>query len=174
MIPALPPALGYGDGSTISTIYTQALTSNNSGDEGFTYRVEVAVTAPGGRRLRVTFAASTAGTFICDHCSIGISAGSGATIGIPTELFFGGKPGFSLASSGTITSDWLNFGPISASDSLVVIMDLTSGGSGGNARFVSGGGTTFYKAATASYNLATVSSLSFVIDVDGVFSIEVQ
>lgn len=89
------------------------------------------------------------------------------------ELFFNGAPGFSLATSGVITSDWLNFGPFSATDVLTVIQDINV--SSGNPRSGTNG-HTYFKASTASYNLATVAGLTdggagFNI---GLSSIEVQ
>lgn len=173
------PGLGYGDGSIIATAFTVALGSDNSGDNGFTYRQETPVAlVPAGRRVRVTFQASSVAAFVTDHCSIGISAGSGATVGTPTELFFGGKPGFSLAAGGSITSDWVNFGQFGISDKLLVIMDINSGAGNGNARALVGsatGSTFYFKAATASYNSATVASLSTnANEADGVNLIEIQ
>lgn len=157
MIPVLCPQSGYGDGSVITSIFSGALSADDSGDASFTIRTECILTDGGGRRIRATFTASTTAAYGCDHVSIGISKGSaGDTVGIPTELFFKGTSGFALSTNTSITSDWLNFS-CSASDILTVIQDINA--TQGNPRSGTNG-HTYYKASTASYNLATVAGLT--------------
>lgn len=170
-IPILPSS--YGDFSTITSIFSGALSANDSGDAGFTLRTECILTGGGGRRIRATFTASTVAAYGCNNVSIGISKGSaGDTVGIPIELFFNGASGFALAANTSITSDWLNF-PCSVSDVLTVIQDINV--TQGNPRSGTNG-HTYYKASAASYNLATVAGLTdggagFSL---GLSSIEVQ
>lgn len=165
------------------TVFSQTLNSNNGADEGATYRQVVALTGGAGEfsLVRVTFQASTVGAFQVDHCSIGISNGTDAdTLDIPVELFTnGGASGYNIPSNGQIVSDWANLGSFDRTKSLVVVMDLTAGGTSGNAREIStgvAGATLYYLAATASYNSATTPGGfgSAVGTLEGVSMIEVR
>jgi hypothetical protein len=114
------------DSGPFAKAFSSALATDNSGDNGLTIRQQMQLTA-GGRQVRVSFKAGSLG-LVVDHASVGIysgSGGQGGTVGIPIELSFAGKPGFSLTNAQTIKSDWLNF-PVSPFDTLVVVMDNNS------------------------------------------------
>lgn len=152
-------ALGFMGGlPPATTVYSDSLPSNNTGNAGYSFRKAI-TPAAGGSNVRITFkAASSGANFKTDHCSIAVkgSATLPDTQAIPTELLFGGLAGFNIAPGNTIASDWLSFS-FTGSDILVVVMDFASSGGGDCGYNSSGSNSTYYKAATASYNTASVS-----------------
>lgn len=155
-------ALGFmGGGPPPVTVYSDALSSNNAGNSGYSFRKAISPSA-GGAEVRVTFkAASSGANFKTDHCSIALkgSATLPDTQAAPTELLFSGVAGFNIAPGNTIVSDWLSLS-FTGSDILVVVMDFAASGGGDCAYNSSGSNSTYYKAATASYNQATVAAFT--------------
>lgn len=145
-----------------TTIFTNTLPSDDSGNEGFSFRQRVALTGGSQGQTRVTFKANSTVGWKVDHCSFGKWTGTsanGPTTTTPKELTFSGASGFSIAAGGTITSDFVS-DPASytSSDSLIVIMDFTAGGTLGNEKINNGpvtGADLQFNAASASYNVAS-------------------
>ena len=162
MLSVIGRALGFMGGTqTPTTVYSTSLGTNNSGNAGYSFRKAIAPSA-GGSQVRVTFmAASSGANFKTDHCAIAVkgSATLPSTQAAPTELLFSGAAGFNIAPGNTIVSDWLTF-PFSVSDILVVVMDFAASGGGDTSYNGSGSNSTYYKAATASYNTASVSGFT--------------
>ena len=141
---------GYG---SESTAWSASLAGNATGYENYSSRVRTTGTlAAGGDQIRVRFVASTAGSFSCDNCSIGISAGANDnTTATPVELLFSGSSGFTISAAGTLVSDWVNL-TTTTSDDVVVIMDKSS--TNGNVRYsVSGAGVHHTSSSANSYNV---------------------
>lgn len=152
-------ALGFMGGTPPAVeVYSDSLPSNNAGNSGYSFRKAITPSA-GGSNVRVTFkAASSGANFKTDHCSIAVKGSSTlpSTDATPTELLFSGASGFNISPGNTIVSDWLSFS-FTGSDILVVVMDFAASGGGDCGYNSSGSNSTYYKAATASYNTASVS-----------------
>lgn len=163
-----------------TTIFTSALGTDDSGNEGFSFRNILLITGNAQGQIRVTFKAASAGTFKVDHASIGIYSGSGSanTTATPVELLFSGAHGFTVSNGATITSDWADLAGFTSANNLVVIEDFNSGaGSGAESQnpAAPNGNTLWYQASSASYN-QSVAGLANVLGsiVVGVSLIEVQ
>src|SRR5712664_4830438 len=101
-----------------TTIFTYALGTDDTGNDGFCTRQVCVITGGAQGQIRATFKAASAATFKTDHCSIGISATEPGTTAVPTELLFSGAHGFTISNGATITSDWVNFSGFTSSDKL--------------------------------------------------------
>lgn len=148
---------GVGGDASIVIAYSNALGTNNSGNHGYSFRKAITLSA-GGAQVRVTFmAASSGGNFKTDHCSIALkgTATLPSTELTPSELLFSGVSGFDITPGNTIVSDWLTLTTTAAI--VVVVMDFNSTPGSGDTSYGSGSNSTYYKAATASYNTASVS-----------------
>lgn len=142
------------------TIYSATLAVDSTGNENFSFRNLATGLSAGGNQVRVTFEAPSSGSCKVDRASIGVRASNADTTATPVELLFSGVSGFTISSGGILVSDWANL-LFSGSDTLVVVVDISS--TNGNLRVRSSGGDSDYeKAATASYNQATVSGFSLV------------
>lgn len=145
-------------------MYTErdlALDTDGSGNENYTSRLIIPASgiAHSGTSVRVTLAASTAGTTAYDNIAIVERDGSTANgTTTPTEILFSGVSGCSISASGTATSDWTTFTVDETKDYLLI---LDHAASNGRVRYKgSGEAGGYYKAATASYNSATLSGAS--------------
>lgn len=158
-----------------TTIYNLATNSSTSGYAGTTTRSEVTITGGAQGQVRVTFAAPVAANFNVTHASIGISKldSTGSTTATPVELLFSGTSGFNLSGGTTIVSDWVNLAGFTVSDKLIVVVDVSGGGSG-EISYVPGSDTEYEKATTSSYNVATVAGYSTIAAAIGFNTIEVQ
>lgn len=148
----------------MATIFTATLSSNDGGNDGFSFRDVCTITAGALGQVRCTFKCATGSTFGADHCAIGISTGSASnTTATPVELTFAGAHGFSLTSAQTITSDWVNLSGFTSSDKLIVIVDFSGTGGGANA-FDGTSATPVYVSGspTASYNAASPAGFSLI------------
>src|SRR5262249_44939527 len=130
-------------------------------------------------QIQVTFQNFTGSPAIVNHAGIGVWNGTLAdTTATPVELTFGGgNHGFNIASAASITSDLVNLSGFTASDKLVVIIDMNSSGPGAIAYDNIPGFVAYYNSTptAASYNVASPGAgySSFNIDV-GVTSIDVS
>lgn len=149
--PVVPP-LGHGAAQTAKS-YTLS-SDNNNGVATKAWRVKIASIAFGGSQIRVRFVASSTGSYIAPHCSVGkMATAPSMSTNPPVELLFSAVSGFSLTSGQTITSDWANLSTV-AGDNLIVDIDATTD----NARDSAAGGDDAYQKSGASdYNTATVS-----------------
>jgi hypothetical protein len=146
-----------------TTIFTDTLNANEGNWNGFSHRQFVPLTGASLGQVRVTFVASNATSgFQLDHASIAIrgSATKPNTQNVPTELLFAGVSGFTLTVSQTIVSDWLTFSALST-DILAIVMDYHAASCLVRIDAAPSAGTNvWYKAASASYNLASVSGFT--------------
>jgi hypothetical protein len=144
-----------------TTIFTQALNADDSGDATDSFRQLVSpLTGASQGQVRVTFLSSTSAVYDTNNCSIGIATVSPPnTVAIPVELLFSGAHGFTLPANSSITSDWANFNCLST-DKLIIVMDI---GSNGNPRFnsvLTAAVNSYFVTGASSYNLATVSGFN--------------
>lgn len=158
-----------------TTIYTGVLTQSTPGYAGTTCRSEVPITGGSLGQVRVTFSSPGLESLTLTHASIGISLqnATGSTTAVPVELTFAGLSGFDIPFGGTlITSDWVNLPGFTAADLLIVVEDVAAGGTG----FISYEPqfSEYEQAATASYNVATVSGYTNGGATVGVVLIETQ
>jgi len=155
-----------------TTVWSLTLTSDDSGDEGTSFRNLIAGTDTGTTQLlsaslgqaRVRFVASTAAQFKIDHASIGVYDPAGSpggqinTVATPVELTFNtGQHGFDITGT-TIVSDWVNLN-WSITNCLVVIIDCNASAGGNPRRYPSApAGHNWYGVTGATYNQAVNSA----------------
>ena len=159
-----------------TTVFSATLSSNSSDVNGRSIRQFITPSSNGLGQVRATFKNAGLNTLIVDHASIALlgSATAPNTQNIPTELLFGGVSGFTITSGTSLTSDWLNFSFLS-SDELCVILDIHAQSSFlRQAASQTGFVQEYFKAASASYNLATVTGYSNDATDRGILSIETQ
>jgi hypothetical protein len=156
-----------------TTIYTAALATSTAGYGGKTLRSEVPISAASLGQVRVTFAAPAAANLTTDHCSIGVSKqdSTGSTVATPVELTFAGVSGFNIAGGTSITSDWVNLSAL-VTDKLIVVCDINAAGNG-QISYVPAN-IEYEKAATASWNTATVAGYTSTANTVGFNLIETQ
>lgn len=142
---------------TVNTANSIALTSNSSTNEDSSLREIITPLAFGGRWIRATFEAASAATSQVDNASVGIRSSNADTAATPVEFLFSGVSGFTLTAGTSITSDWAQIS-CTTSDSLIVVMDIHS--TNGTLRFSGSGMNSYFKAATNSYNQASVSGFT--------------
>jgi hypothetical protein len=168
------PAAG---GGSPTTIYGPAtLNLNDSGDANYSFRVVVPTSGAGGSQVRVTLQASSAAAFDVDNVSVGKSSGTnGDTLATPVSLLFSGAANKSISAGTTATSDWGTF-TVTASDTLVVIFDVSA--TNGNPAWANAGVTgvtTYFKSGSDSYNQTTLASMTQNLNANwAVSKIEVQ
>jgi hypothetical protein len=136
---------------SFSNTWTLSLTSNDSGQENYSYRnvIPAADISTSGDVIRVTFESSTAGSFNVDNASIMQHSGGGVGTGdIGILTFSGGSSGFSISSSSTIVSDNLVF-PLNEAAEYLVVIDISS--TNGNPRRLDGSGACYLKSGD-TYN----------------------
>ena len=144
-----------------TTIFTQTLTNNDSGNNGLSFRTCIPITGDSLGQVRVTFQSGSA-NWVVAHAAIGVSVtavgvGCQQTTATPVELTFSGGSGFNLGSSSNLTSDWVNLS-FTGSAILVVITDITSG----NEELATGvtGVTSFLNVSGSTYNQANPAGYS--------------
>ncbi len=150
-----------------TTVFSATAATNDSGNNGYSFRCRVTTTAGGLGQVRVRFIAPDANTFQTDHVSIGLavtsptppSAGGTSTQATPVELLFTGASGFTITAGNTLTSDWATLA-FNNGDDLVVIIDFHS--SNGNEKAQNSGGHLYYQAATATYADSSPSSAGWL------------
>lgn len=152
----------------MTTIFTATLPSNSTGNEGFSYRCFTPITGPSLGQVRVSFGVigGGGGNWNCDHAAIAVLGGATApnVAATPIELLFGGVSGFGLVANQVIVSDWVNLSA-SISDILCIIHDTNvSAGTIGFNNQVGNSWDMYRKAASASYNQASVSGYSHFAD----------
>lgn len=151
------------------TIFTPSAALNSDDANASTsFRVIVALVAGSNGPIRVTIRTG-ATTLSTSHVAIGIWTGSGSngnTVVTPAELLFGGGSGFiGLAPNTSITSDFLPNFSCTASDKLVVIVDV--GAPGGN-KFSSGNINvdTWFLTGGASWNQSAPTGYTLLSGID--------
>lgn len=152
------------------TAKSLSLTTSSSSAAGQSRRSIITPLAFGGVQIRATFAADASLGWVCSHASVGQRSGSTAgTVATPVEFLFSGTAGFSIGANATIVSDWLTFST-SAGDSLLVTMDITSGGFKYDA--VDAGG--YSQATNPFYNNSSASGWSSAPNEYGSTLVEVR
>lgn len=134
--------------------------------DGETHRVVIdsGQISHSGSWVRFNFQAPQSGVINVEHAAI--VERSGATSNgteIPAELLFSGSGGFSAASGGQISSDWLQYS-LDPAKSYLVIMDIAASGS--NLAGTAASGIT-YVGSGASYNVKDLSGSQ----VSGVYTV---
>jgi len=112
-----------------------------------------------GKYVRLHFEAQSGQALDIDNVAL-VEQDSGADgVGIPVEVTFNGSSGFSISAGETIVSDEATF-EMRADKSYLVVMDI---GSSGQVNHVTSGGDGYYKkAASNSYDAATLSGSTAV------------
>lgn len=157
----LPPTITAGEVSWATSFSQTLADSSQIGLENYSFRQAIAASAisTSGTTIRVTISANAGATSTFDNISIVERSGStenGTTT--PTELKFSGASGVSISAGGTAVSDALSF-TLDETKSYLVIFDFAA--SGGNAqRHSSAGDTTYFKAATNSWNVQSPAGFS--------------
>lgn len=160
------------------TIFTNAVPNQGPGNEGSSFRQELAAPAVTGSsqgHIQVTITSNGgAGGLQLDHASYCISTGaSGNCTAVPTEVTFpascgasctGGASGHGFNCSAwpcTALSDWIVFA--AAGTDVVVIMDINSTAGKGNVAVASAavtGATNWYRSGTSSWNTQSVTGFT--------------
>lgn len=141
--------------------------TEEAGWSGYTLRaIMPALTGNGLGQVRVTIVSpvSSVHHFQCNNWAIGKWAGgaNGDTTATPVELLqVGGAHGFDIFGndvvSTTLVSEWVTFS-CSIGDQPVIVFDNVNTGSPYNMLLTGvSGADSYYKAASASYNAATVA-----------------
>lgn len=146
-----------------TTIFSNALASDDSGDEGLTIRSVVAITGGAQDQVIVRWKAASAATFKTDNSSIGISTGTASnTTATPVQLKYGGVAGFTISNGATIDSDPVNLSGFTSANSLVAICDVNvTAGNGAPAAVLSGAtGCQAYSKTGTSFNVAAPAGMS--------------
>lgn len=116
----------------MTTIFSQALSSNDAGNNGLSFRMVVPAAAASLGQVRGTFQAGSGAGWVVAHCAIGVSvqssftAGAWQTTATPVEFTFSGASGFNIGAGVQLTSDWVNLSFPSGA-ALVTVIDITSG-----------------------------------------------
>lgn len=161
----------------VRTAFTGTFNQNATGWDGYSDRVVFPVGAVAGINVRVTFRAATTGAnFHTNNVSIGLLAAGGSgvdTTATPTEILFSAGHGFNIAAGATIVSDWTVFSLPAGAQAVIIIDHATP--SDARQGTSSTGMFRGYKAASASYNSATVTGQTTVADLlDAVDTIEIR
>lgn len=149
----------------MTTVWTPSavLNTDDTNDGSISFRVNCKTISSGAAQVRVTFRPNSAASFQVDHASIAKvnSATAPNCDATPVELLFSGVSGFTASAGVDVVSDWLTFST-STSDNLMVVMDVHS--TNGNPKARLDGTETncdsYHKAASTSFNLATVSGFT--------------
>ena len=148
-------AAGYASNPPVDiAVWSRAVSSNDSGQGGYSYRVVLAAAdiSTSGNGIALTFEASSASGLDVDNVSIVERSGATADgVTVPTEVLFSGASGFSIGAGQSIESDVLAFSVDETKDYLVVI-DVSA--TNGNPRYVDAG-EVYAASGTDSYNIAS-------------------
>ncbi len=136
----------------MGSIFSQTIGTDDTGSSGYSHRNLCQGVLSNGTALTVTFKAASTGTWTVAHASVGIQSSKYNTVSTPVELLFSGSSGFSLAASGTVTSDLTSL-TFNKGDTLIVIVDVTT--NNGKMNTTGGSGERYFLAATSSYNVAS-------------------
>lgn len=162
---------GRGPAQTAKSYTLNA--NNNNGSVTNQCRDVISSILAGGAQVRVTFVASTTGSYVCPHVSIGVrSSADDMSTNPPIELLFSGASGFSITAGNSITSDWADLTTVAGND-LLVHLDVTTE----NARNTTTGGDGIYRknGSTGEYNTAVVSGYTLTNSrIDGISLVEVR
>lgn len=113
-----------------------------------------------GSIIRLTITAEPANPTAFSNVSIGVRSGATADCtATPTEFKYGGASGVLVAAGSTGVSDALTFSFDETKDHIITGDFTATAGNSYGYRVLSGD-TIYYKAATASYNSATVSGFT--------------
>jgi len=134
----------------MTVIYTNTLTTDSDGNNGYTnvQRFEVAaLTLPTGTitKLRFTVVAGAAQQLTITNMYVGHAAASGDAYDFsatPTQVTFSGSGSVTIPAGETVTSDWITFSYNKTSALLVAY--YTAGGTGAD--------TIRYKASVSNVN----------------------
>jgi len=125
----------------------------------YTVRQLVTGLTRSGNYIRLTFTAQSGQALDIDNVAIVEQDEDQDGLYTPTEVLFQGGSGFSIAAGVTIVSDELEYA-IDKYKSYIVVMDI---GSSGQVNHVTSGGSGYWKkAATNSYNAATLTGSTAV------------
>jgi hypothetical protein len=117
------------------------------------------LTGPSLGQLRLTIAADTTDSVVLDHVAIGIWDGNSGCncTATPVEVTFSGGHGCTVPGGATLASDWISFAIDPASQSLVVILDVSASNPDTHypVRDLTNASLTMWKSGAASYNSAT-------------------
>jgi hypothetical protein len=98
----------------VSTVFTATPNGSNGGDDGLTYRAFIVLSTGSLGQVRVTVEPS-GGSLNCAAASIALSnsppntgAASFVAASTPVPLTFSGNPGFNVATTTPVVSDWVN------------------------------------------------------------------
>jgi hypothetical protein len=125
-----------------------------SANDAYTLRNLIPVSGPSLGAIRIGIATGVTAQsfhFVANHIAVGIWNGTAADcISTPVEFTTNNQPGFSFPVPGGDTvfyTDWLNFGSFTASNKLVVILEVGTGDGGGYDTYYNAGtsgATVFY------------------------------
>ena len=142
----------------IETIWSETLDTSDSGWANYTVRNVIAAAdiTKSANRIRVTLQAAGSGNLVIDNASI-VERDPGTDDGteVPTELLWSGSSGVTVLAGSESTSDWLDF-TINSSKDYLVILDFAATANWAK-KLSSGGGGRYYKAASNSYNVQSIT-----------------
>jgi hypothetical protein len=167
----------YSSVSSATTVWSAAVTGNNSGWANYTNRQALQNFSAGGSQVRCDIIGGTSGMTVDN---VAIVERDGTTFNgteVPTELLFSSSSGVVIGSSATVTSDWANFST-TASSNYLHIADFAATG-GNTLSKITGyyGGTDgqAYKSASDSYNVQNMpSSPILTANLYGISKVEVK
>jgi len=121
----------------------------------YTVRQLVTGLTRSGNYIRLTFTAQSGQALVIDNVAITEQDEDQDGLYTPTEVLFQGSSGLSLSAGESIVSDELTYS-IDKYKSYLVVMDI---GSSGQVNHITSGGSGYWKkAASNSYNAATLTS----------------
>jgi hypothetical protein len=149
------------------------------GYQTYTFRqvIDANTLAFSGSKIRITFLADAARTWVVDEVYFNHAATSGDAydyIGTPTQMTFsGGSAGFSLTAGQSILSDEITFA-FDKTKAFVIAMDWVNTGSHGCATNTSASGwTTYEKVGDDAQTVDATGYTSHATTIAGVLKIEV-
>lgn len=152
--------IGFGAGGPEwTTIYSGSLNTDNTGVAGYSLRALIPLSGLSGAKTSVQVSILGHSSLTCTvaNWAIGVPATAPNTAATPVELKIGGASGFSLSSGASAVSDPAALSLSGSETHLIVVFDCTNG----NHKILNpSSGTEYYKAASASYNQASVSGYS--------------
>jgi len=165
----------------MTTVFTGSLNSDNTINNGYSYRIFAPVSAGSSGQISITFQAASGGSGLkTDHCSVGTQGiatppNCAGTFGSGLyEVLFSGVSGFNIAAGASIACDWFTFN-FSISDIVMAIFDINTSGPSDIRQNTSSTADTYYKSATASYNQDAVTGFFTATTTDiGIALIETQ
>jgi hypothetical protein len=163
--------IGFGVGGVgpATTVFDVAASlTEDDPVAGLSIRQLVSSISTGGSEIRITVKPGAGTGLTVAHCSVGHQLSAGQTTATPVELLFSGGAGFVTAAGVSVVSDWLSFST-TASETLIVVIDVTTG----NVAGLAGLGSQYYKTG-ATYNDANPAGLSSQAYTLGLAKVEVR